>query len=112
MSIMTRGIIGMPYKLAMNSEISRRQFYSHAQVLLADHDSAKKHWENESNNVQVLVAEVVRLKAESEALRKIATELRRWASCEHLHHEKRDQHEFDEPCKVLARIDKALSKEG
>jgi ABC-type uncharacterized transport system involved in gliding motility auxiliary subunit len=45
-------------------------------------------------------------------LRKIATELRRWASCEHVHHDKSDQHEFDEPCKVLARIDRALSKEG
>ena len=50
--------------------------------------------------------------AENEALREIATELRRWASCEHVHHDKLDQHEFDEPCKVLARIDKVLSKEG
>lgn len=48
---------------------------------------------------------------EIEDLRKIATELRRWASCEHVHHDKRDQHEYDEPCKVLARIDKVLSKE-
>lgn len=71
MSIMTRGIIGQPYNLAMHSGLSRRQFYSHAQVLLADHDSARKHWQNESNNVQALVAEVGRLKAENEALREV-----------------------------------------
>ena len=53
-----------------------------------------------------------KLGAESEAMRKTATELRRWAQCSNLHHEKADRHEFDEPCKVLARIDKALSKEG
>ena len=64
MSVMTRGIIAQPYSLAMHSDYSRRQFYSHAQVLLADHDSARKHWENESNNVQALMVEVARLKAE------------------------------------------------
>lgn len=56
--------------------------------------------------------EIERLKAENEALRKVATELRRWASCEHAHHDKRDQHGSYETCKVLDRIDKALSKEG
>ncbi|MCD5994171.1 ead/Ea22-like family protein [Pseudomonas sp. CDFA 602] len=42
--------------------------------LIAENESAHKHWQNESNNVQVLVAEVVRLKAENEALRKIISE--------------------------------------
>lgn len=69
MSIMTRGIISQPYNLAMHSGLSRRQFYSHAQVLLADHDSAHKHWQNEANNVQALVAEVGRLKADNVVLR-------------------------------------------
>ncbi|NMX70891.1 hypothetical protein HBO15_26410 [Pseudomonas sp. WS 5111] len=64
MSVMTRGIIAQPYSLAMHSDYSRRQFYSHAQVLLAEHDSARKHWENESNNVQALMDEVARLKVE------------------------------------------------
>lgn len=68
MSVMTRGVIEMPYKLAMGSELNRRQFYSHAQVLLADHDYAHKHWANASNNVQAAVAEVVRLTAENEQL--------------------------------------------
>ena len=38
-------------------------------ALIAENESAHKHWQNESNNVQVLVAEVARLKAENEALR-------------------------------------------
>lgn len=46
-------------------------------ALIAENDSARKHWQNESNNVQVLVAEVARLKAENEALRKDA-ERYRW----------------------------------
>ncbi|WP_017736491.1 hypothetical protein [Pseudomonas sp. CBZ-4] len=39
-------------------------------ALIAENESAHKHWQNESNNVQVLVAEVARLKVENEALRK------------------------------------------
>ena len=50
------------------------------------------------------------LVAENESLRKVANELRRWASCEHVHHDKKDQHEYDQPCKVLARIDAALNR--
>ena len=83
MSVMTRGIIAQPYSLAMHSDYSRRQFYSHAQVLLADHDSAHKHWQNESNNVQALMDEVARLKAENaglktgyEAYERVNTELK------------------------------------
>ncbi|WP_143519826.1 hypothetical protein [Pseudomonas moraviensis] len=69
MSVMTRGIIAQPYSLAMHSDYSRRQFYSHAQALLAEHDSARKHWENESNNVQALMDEVARLKVENAGLK-------------------------------------------
>lgn len=61
---------------------------------------------------KALRAEHGQFKAENETLRKVANELRRWASCEHLHHDKVDQHGTYEPCKVLARIDNALSKEG
>ncbi|PAW51675.1 hypothetical protein CKQ80_23780 [Pseudomonas moraviensis] len=53
----------------MHSDYSRRQFYSHAQALLAEHDSARKHWENESNNVQALMDEVARLKVENAGLK-------------------------------------------
>lgn len=36
-------------------------------------------------------------------------EVRNGLSCENLHHKKSEQHAFDEPCKVLGRIDAALS---
>ena len=50
------------------------------------------------------------LKVENGVLRRVATELRNWAECEHVHHSKSEHHEHDEPCKVLARIDAAMSK--
>lgn len=50
-------------------------------ALIAENESAHKHWQNESNNVQVLLAEVARLKAENELLAssraKLAGELSR-----------------------------------
>ncbi|MGF6154000.1 hypothetical protein [Pseudomonas fluorescens] len=58
MSIMTRGVISMPYKLAMHSEMNRRQFHSHAQVLLAERDQ--------------LFGQTEQLKAENKVLRKNA----------------------------------------
>jgi len=48
-----------------------------ADALIAENESFHKHWQNESNNVQAAVAEVVRLTAENEALRKDA-ERYRW----------------------------------
>jgi len=53
-----------------------------------------------------------KLGAEKEALSKAATELRRGAECHHLNHGKADLHDYGEPCKVLVRIDAAMSKEG
>ena len=50
------------------------------------------------------------LKAEVEKLRKLAAELRGSAECHNVHHCKAEQHEFCEPCKVLARIDAALGQ--
>jgi len=38
MSEITRGVIGMPLEMAMESELSRRQFHSIAQDLLRDFD--------------------------------------------------------------------------
>lgn len=38
---MTRAVIGMPYELAMDSEMSRRQFYARAQTLLVDIGEAR-----------------------------------------------------------------------
>lgn len=41
-NLMTRGIIGMPYEMAMENELSRKQFYDRAQKLLADHELLKE----------------------------------------------------------------------
>ena len=41
MSEITRGAIGMPFEMAMKSELSRRQFHSIAQALLAERDQLK-----------------------------------------------------------------------
>ncbi|MDD0974847.1 hypothetical protein [Pseudomonas fontis] len=46
MSEITRGAIGMPFEMAMGSELSRRQFHSIAQALLAERDQLKA--ENEA----------------------------------------------------------------
>ena len=47
-------------------------------------------------------------------LERLLREVRNGLGCENLHHKKSEQHAFDEPCKVLVRIDAALSagKEG
>lgn len=50
------------------------------------------------------------LKAELEAMRKIAVELRRSAECTNVDHCKAEQHGYSEPCKVLLRIDATMSK--
>lgn len=41
MSEITRGAIGMPFEMAMENELSRRQFHSIAQALLAERDQLK-----------------------------------------------------------------------
>ncbi|WP_025856080.1 hypothetical protein [Pseudomonas sp. CHM02] len=41
MSEITRGAIGMPFEMAMESELSRRQFHSIAQALLVERDQLK-----------------------------------------------------------------------
>lgn len=46
MSEITRGAIGMPFEMAMESELSRRQFHSIAQALLGERDQLKA--ENEA----------------------------------------------------------------
>lgn len=51
-------------------------------ALIAENDSSRKHWQNESNNVQALMVEVVRLKADNEALRNAAlSKAVVWCAC-------------------------------
>jgi hypothetical protein len=76
---MTKGVIGMPYTIAMNSEMSRRQFYSHAQVLLAEVErlrtaegdamTYKAGMENVAQQRDQVKAEVEALRKDSEAYR-------------------------------------------
>lgn len=41
MSEITRGVIGMPFEMAMQNEFSRRQFHSIAQALLTERDQLR-----------------------------------------------------------------------
>jgi hypothetical protein len=43
MSEITRCVIGMPFHLAMSSELSRRQFYSIAQALFAENETLRQN---------------------------------------------------------------------
>lgn len=63
MSEITRGVIGMPFELAMESDLCRRQFHARAQALLAEVGQLK------AENAQLKNQEI-ELKAENEALRK------------------------------------------
>lgn len=56
-----------------------------------------------------VVAERDRLKIEVEVMRNLARELRGSAECTNVNHCKSEQHDTNEPCKVLARIDAAMS---
>ena len=62
------------------------------------------------DDFEAIAAERDLLKAEVEALRNLARELRGSAECTNVHHCKSEQHDLGEPCKVLARIDAAISK--
>ena len=57
-----------------------------------------------------IMGECDQLKVEIEMLRNLARELRGSAECTNVNHCKSEQHNLDEPCKVLARIDAAISK--
>jgi hypothetical protein len=122
----------MPFDMAMGSELSRRQFHAIAQGLLAENESLRRQLvereqlyqnamagrirvtdtlEQVATQRDQLFGETEQLKAEVEALRKLAVELRGAAKCYNLHHCKAEQHGISEPCKVLARIDSAMGKE-
>ena len=77
MSEITRAVIGMPFDLAMGSEMSRRQFHGRAQALLVEND--RLNAENKQlillecygGTAQAainLLAERDQLKAENEAM--------------------------------------------
>ena len=69
MSIMTKAVIQMPYKIAFNSEYSRRQFYSHAQVLLTERDQLRAEVAGLRTGYEAYERVNAELKAENERLR-------------------------------------------
>jgi hypothetical protein len=85
MSEITRGVIGMPFKLAMGSEMSRRQFHACAQevfvekerleaqvvTLKADPNSWQSGYdEGRKMGTKTALSERDQLRAENESLRK------------------------------------------
>lgn len=87
-------------------------------ALLAEIDRLDRESQNLSNKLgdcdrerRASRAERDQLKVENEALRKLCAEMRDSVECRNLHHRNLEQHEYDEPCKVLARIDAAMAKE-
>lgn len=116
MSEITRGAIGMPFEMAMESELSRRQFHSIAQALLVERDQLKA--ENERLESEAVYAaagfdaareEVARLKAENEALRKDADRFRRMRAMT-LAQIEDTQDEFD--AEFDRQLDAAMGKGG
>lgn len=58
--LMLRGVILMPYEMAMRDELSRRQFYSRAQALLADYDRLREALLWNSGALQACCSEGIR----------------------------------------------------
>lgn len=72
MSEITRGAIGMPFEMAMESELSRRQFHSIAQALLAERDQVRAEVAGLRTGYEAYERVNAELKAENETLRKDA----------------------------------------
>ena len=69
MSEITRGAIGMPFSMAMESELSRRQFHSIAQALLIERDRLSAENAGLKTGYEAYERVNAELKAENEALR-------------------------------------------
>ncbi|MCY1462323.1 hypothetical protein D3C76_932060 [compost metagenome] len=72
MSEITRGVIGMPFDMAMGSELSRRQFHGRAQGLQVEFDHLKAENAGLKTGYEAYEQVVQGLRAEVEALRKDA----------------------------------------
>ncbi len=92
--VMDQGVIGMPYEMALGCEVSRRQYYSRANAVLAERDAlaaklamledaaakgdaARQQCGGMEMEIEELRAELAELRAEAEQLRKDA-ERYRW----------------------------------
>lgn len=70
MSEITRAAIGVPFSMAMESELSRRQFHSIAQALLAERDRLRAENAGLRTGYEAYEQVNAELKAEVEALRR------------------------------------------
>ena len=70
MSEITRAAIGMPFEMAMENELSRRQFHSIAQALLTERDRLRAEVAGLRTGYEAYERVNAELKAEVEALRK------------------------------------------
>lgn len=91
--------------------IHGREYSDHGQYVTADDYYHLQLYSEAIARLKLgLEQDLEKLQAENDNLRRAANELRRFAKCEDLHHNKSDGHEYDQPCKVLARIDVALNR--
>ncbi|SDI41343.1 hypothetical protein [Pseudomonas abietaniphila] len=75
MSEITRGVIGMPLKLAMSSELSRRQFHACAQSLLTELEGYRQGAQAEADAGDEARRELKDAKTMIEILRKFSNEM-------------------------------------
>lgn len=64
MSEIIRGVIGMPFEMAMSSELSCRQFHSIAQGLLAERDRLERNRDMWKGQVERQAEELALLRRE------------------------------------------------
>ena len=74
MSEITRAAIGMPFSMAMENELSRRQFHSIAQALLIERDRIRAEVAGLRTGYEAYEQVNAELKAEVEKLRKYGEE--------------------------------------
>ncbi|MDU8420245.1 hypothetical protein RYA60_18470 [Pseudomonas syringae] len=114
MSEITRAVIGMPFEMAMENDLSRRQFHSRAQALLSENEALRglyqMHKQTETREMRDLKAEVAGLKTGYEAYERVNAELR--AECEALRKDKDRLDWLDRQIPDVRRqADDAMSKE-
>ena len=79
---MDHGVIGIPFDLAMSSELSRRQFYGRAQTVLAERDQLRAEVKQCAVIAAQNASDAADLYAEVEALRGLLKECRPAVSAE------------------------------
>lgn len=92
MSEITRAAIGMPFEMAMESELSRRQFHSIAQALLAERDRLRAEVAGLRTGYEAY--EQVNAELKAECARSTEREIHQLAEIEALRKERDARHPF------------------